>query len=496
MDETDFPKWDEKYRVIRCLKESDNKKTYLLEERNGWKRLICKIASGSQTVFLRQEYEILKRFSDIWRLETLELEEKEKACALFRDYLQGRTLADLVEQEGVLDAEEAAGLGIRLCRTLYVLHQETPPVIHRDMKPENLLVTGSGRIRFIDFETARVYKSERTTDTVCIGTRGYAAPEQFGYGQTDVRTDIYAVGKILLFLTTGDCEGEPARGGRREKKLGKIIRRSCAYDPSRRYADIRQLKKALQGLLMYECPAVRRLWSAGMAAVAVLFFLLGRYTRFPLLPNGAGSQTQQSSPAAEEVGWNPTLYKDSMDEILSCMQEGDLERMAAASETLVKELTDCEALRRVEPVAYWNLDSEELTDYYAGRVGYEFIADLLARGDGLIAGRLGTYAASAVSFARNLRARVAYIWTNDDGSTGSSALYQYVELGDKRNIDGCILEILDELYETLEQEPVQESEQKSGEEPVQESEQEPEQKSGQESEYDPGQDPGQQPAAG
>ncbi len=495
---TGYPDWDEAYRVLCCLKESGDKKIYLLEERNGLKRLICKIASDEQAAFLKREYEILEKLSGIWRFDTLKLKESEKTCALLRDYVDGITLAELVRQDGVLDLDNAARLGIEICRVLEVLHHETPPVIHRDLKPENLLVTPGGRVRLIDFETARFHKPDQDTDTVNIGTRGYAPPEQFGYGQTDFRTDVYAVGKILEYMVTGKCGKEAAWTDRRGKAFGKIIRRCCAYDPSRRYADAEKLKRALRLFLERRRMVPRCFWPAAAAVLCLAGgwggFVLGQRA----VPEQEMMQAQNYTPGSDDadllwesenagetdkvqesggvhgpdnareadgvqesektqelgsmfVTWNPSVYQEDVDEILRFLGEGSSEEMAAACETLVKKLRESEALRRVDSVAFWELDEKGMQDYYASRQGYEFIADQLAYKGYLTENRLGTYKESAGEIARKLRTGIEYVWTNEDGSAASSVLHQYVMFGDDRNMDGCILEILEALNYAMEQ---------------------------------------------
>lgn len=454
MYETGFPEWDEKYRVLCLLRESEGKKTYLLEERDGVARKVCKVASCGQAVFLQQEYEMLKKYSNVWKFETLEFRENGETCAVLRDYLPGRTLAELVEREGVMEAEDAARLGIRLCRILRVLHGEEPPVIHRDLKPENILVTESGRLRLIDFETARLYKSGQETDTVRLGTRGYAAPEQFGHGQTDARTDIYAVGGLLLYMTAGDCEAEPSAANRREKEFAGIVRKCRAYEPGRRYSDIGELEKALQAFLEGRSRPLRGSRMTAVLAVVLALCLISGLAGAQLARRqGAGPK---QSAATDEPVWHPAVYKDYVNEIVRYLQDDNYEKMAAACETLVGDLQESEALREVEPVDYWELDEDGLNEYYTERLGFEFIADHLAYGDGLAAARLGTYGDCADSLAIGLRTRIDYTWTNDDGTLASSALHEYVVLGDDRNIDGCIIEILDEICKALEESSKQE----------------------------------------
>ena len=89
-----------------------------------------------------------------------------------------------------------------MARVLAYLHTRQPPIIYRDLKPENVILTPEGIIKFIDFGVARTYKARKAKDTVAIGTYGYAPPEQYGKGQTDARSDIYTLGATLYHLLT------------------------------------------------------------------------------------------------------------------------------------------------------------------------------------------------------------------------------------------------------------------------------------------------------
>ncbi len=434
------------YRALRLLKEDGDRKTYLLEKRGEpWDRLVCKQAAGRDADRLRQEYEMLRSLPGASR--TLELWEEDGVCRLLRDYLPGATLEELIRRDGALTGPETARLGIKLCDALGALHAAAPPIIHRDLKPENILLTETGRVRLIDLGAARTYKSGQDEDTVCLGTRGYAAPEQYGSGQTDVRTDIFGLGRVLTYALAGGYADTPPRLAGRDKPLERILRRCCAYDPARRWPDTAVLKKALaRYLARRELPA----WSLIAAACAVLILLVGAlWGGYEL-----GRRAPAPTPAAVAPGWDPSRWEPDVRSIIRCMEERDLPALAEACGELVSSLAADPMILTAEPVAFWELDDDGLADYYMSRQSYEFMADNLAYGDGLAVRRLGTYEDAMALFALHLQARIDYVWTDEAGQTQASALHMLVSEGDDRNIDGCVIEILDELNKALEQTPV------------------------------------------
>ena len=133
-----------------------------------------------------------------------------------------------------LSAKEAENIMVQLCSALEAIHRLG--IVHRDVKPSNILLCGDGSIRLIDFEAARIFKDDSDNDTCYLGTRGYAPPEQYGFAQTDFRADIYAAGQTMKVLL----------GGLAEKPLYKGIIGCCIeLDPRKRYRDASELKKAI-----------------------------------------------------------------------------------------------------------------------------------------------------------------------------------------------------------------------------------------------------------
>ena len=110
---------------------------------------------------------------------------------------------------GAQPADKVIEWGKQMCNVLDYLHSQNPSLIYRDMKPANIILKPDGTIKLIDFGIMRTYKRNQSSDTCCLGTKGYAAPEQFGGSQTDARTDIFGLGMTMFRLVTGINPAEP-----------------------------------------------------------------------------------------------------------------------------------------------------------------------------------------------------------------------------------------------------------------------------------------------
>lgn len=207
------------------------------------------------------------------------------ALCVVREYVQGRTL-DQYARENKLDEAAAVRFCVQLCDILTYLHCQAPPVIHRDIKPQNLIVREDGSIVLIDFDISRRFDDGADSDTVAAGTRQFASPEQYGFSQTDARTDIYALGVLLRWMLTGSTDAASEKVTSRP--LARIVRRCAAFSPDERYASARAVKEALlRAARPWGRIALRRLLSAAaLCACLCAGFLVGRYTSlFSPLPS-------------------------------------------------------------------------------------------------------------------------------------------------------------------------------------------------------------------
>lgn len=172
------------------------------------------------------------------------VEEKEKLYVI-EEYINGETLMEKMENGKIFSEKETAEIVLQLCEALECLNSQNPPIIHRDIKLSNVMVTDDGVVKLIDYNAARCFESGMKRDTILIGTAGYAAPEQFGFAQTDVRTDIYSMGALMNYMLVG----QPYQVQRSQGKIGAVIRRCIHIDPDKRYQSISELEKAVRKCL-------------------------------------------------------------------------------------------------------------------------------------------------------------------------------------------------------------------------------------------------------
>jgi serine/threonine-protein kinase len=175
---------------------------------------------------------------------------------LVMDFIEGETLKERLEREGggPFPVGEALDWADQLCDVLTYLHRRTPPVIFRDLKPGNVMVTPEGMIKLIDFGIARVFKAGKAADTAYFGTAGYSPKEQYGKGQTDARSDVYALGAMLHHLLTGvdptdqPFHFEPVRSLNRgvPTRVADAVAKALADEPADRWQTIAAFQAALK----------------------------------------------------------------------------------------------------------------------------------------------------------------------------------------------------------------------------------------------------------
>lgn len=212
-----------------------------------------------QEVYNKQIYNYLMHCANPHIPRIYECVEADGKLVIIEEYIQGESLQERLMKGGLYAKEEVCRIVITICDVLEQLHQLPVPVIHRDLKPENILLQENGYLKIIDFNTAKHVETGREHDTVLIGTREYAAPEQYGFAQSDARTDIYAIGVLMNYLLTGayprkslymDTSGAL-------NSMTEVIRRCTALDPRQRYQTVMELRQDLQGVLGQE-PGIER----------------------------------------------------------------------------------------------------------------------------------------------------------------------------------------------------------------------------------------------
>ena len=239
----------EHWTVYECLKESEDSSTFLVKETATGILCVLKWGRNRQTEFLRNEMEIMKKMADR-KLSGIpkayRIFEENGEVYLVREYIEGMSLAQMVLQKGGISEAEIYRISRKICQTAEQFQNPDEPMIHRDIKPENIVVTPGGEVVFIDFGTMRSYKKDGSRDTFVVGTRGTAAPEQYGYTQTDQRTDVYAIGQTMLYMVSESYEMNQLSECAVSRRMKKIIEKACSFEPDKRYGDAAQLRRAVE----------------------------------------------------------------------------------------------------------------------------------------------------------------------------------------------------------------------------------------------------------
>lgn len=187
-----------------------------------------------------------------------EIIENDNSIMLVMDFIQGESLDRVLNREGAQPVQRTMEWGMQLCEVLHYLHSQPTPIIYRDMKPANVMLQPDGQLKMIDFGTARTQKVgvAMQADTVCIGTEGFAAPEQFGgIGQSTARTDIYCLGATLYNMVTGHSPCDKPAGilpletwnpALANTPIAEIIAKCTRKDPDTRYQTTMELHEDLR----------------------------------------------------------------------------------------------------------------------------------------------------------------------------------------------------------------------------------------------------------
>lgn len=224
---------NEQYRLIKVLKNTGQKQIFVYEHKQLGKRIVKRCISGTGDV-----YDTLKELSHPNIANVYEAVKGETGITVLEEYIDGQTVGEYLS-DNFFTENGVRSVILSLCKALGFLHQHK--IIHKDIKPENVMIDNSGTVKLIDFDAARIYKLYQSKDTKILGTTGYAAPEQYGLNQTDERTDIYALGVLMNVMLTGEPPQRKLYSGR----LKNIIIKCTQTIPDKRYQSVSKLKKDL-----------------------------------------------------------------------------------------------------------------------------------------------------------------------------------------------------------------------------------------------------------
>ncbi|MFZ5987691.1 MAG: serine/threonine-protein kinase [Bacillota bacterium] len=277
--------FDEKYEIIKVLGSGGMGTVYLarnIKLNNLWAIKEVLKANGEK-VDLLAEPNILKKLNHPSLPRIFDIIEDENSIYIIIDYMEGTSLEAILKEKGRIEEKTVIDWGKQICEILAYLHNQTPnPIIYRDMKPSNLILTKNSEIKLIDFGISREYKRNSSTDTTYIGTRGFAAPEQYGFTQTDARTDIYSLGVTLYYLLTSRSLSSPPfeiipvrKINRRfSKGIEFIINKCTEQNPDKRYKSVKHLLADLNDIDRFENRRRKAYWYKILIVFTVLTLLV------------------------------------------------------------------------------------------------------------------------------------------------------------------------------------------------------------------------------
>lgn len=260
---------DGKYEVLKLIGRGGFYTTYLVRNihvNKVWAMKVCDKKNRHYSPAIREniltEPYMMQKLDHSAIPKVVDIIEDEDSIFIVRDYIEGETLETIVRMYGAQPADKVVEWGKQMCSALGYLHSQNPPLIYRDMKPANVILKPDGSIKFIDFGIMRAYKPNQISDTCYLGTKGYAAPEQFGGSQTDARTDIFGLGMTMFRLVTGINPTEPPYeikpiclfNPNLPKGLEHIISKCTQPNPAERYQSCDELMADLNNYLSLPKP--------------------------------------------------------------------------------------------------------------------------------------------------------------------------------------------------------------------------------------------------
>lgn len=286
---------DGKYEVLTLIGKGGMSKVYLARDKRlnkQWavKEIQKKGRDKNNEIVVQSaiaEANMIKQLDHTAIVRIVDIIETSDVIYIIEDFIEGRTLAEILEESGSQPQEQVIEWSKEICEALEYLHTRKPPIIYRDMKPANVMLKPDGHIKIIDFGIAREYKNQNVADTVSLGTKGYAAPEQFGgKGQTDARTDVYCLGATMYHLLTGHNPCEPPYeiypirrwNPQLDAGLEAVVNKCTQLNPLDRYQSCAELLYALQHYRengeIYRKKQKKKLRTFCVTAAACVFFAI------------------------------------------------------------------------------------------------------------------------------------------------------------------------------------------------------------------------------
>lgn len=328
---------DGKYEILKLIGAGGMSKVYLAMDKRlnkQWavKEITKRTRDMNNEVVIQSaiaEANMIKKLDHPALPRIVDIIENGDMIFVIMDYIEGETLGNVLKAEGPQPQELVVEWALQLCEVLDYLHTRNPSIIYRDMKPDNIMLKPDGNIKLIDFGIAREYKEHKSSDTIGLGTRGYAAPEQFGgQAQTDPRTDIYCLGMTLHHLLTGKNPGEPPYetypirhwDPQLSTGLEVIVQKCINLDPDKRYQSCAELAYALYHYDELSAGHIARqkkkLRLFLFSVVSMLFFLGTGFTGLAMNnheKNSTYGHYLEEAKKAQEAEKKLALYSQAID---------------------------------------------------------------------------------------------------------------------------------------------------------------------------------------
>jgi serine/threonine protein kinase len=244
-DDSRFPpEFQQEYEIMECLGHNELGETLLVRDQQSGIQCVAKCYPAQDVDPRTSESSLLRTFHHEGLPVFVDEYHNEKTRCVVRAFVEGTPLDQLARGKP-LPAPQAVAILSQLCDILSYLHSQNPPIIHRDIKPQNVIIDEQGKVTLIDFGISRTYDRNAQEDTILFGTRHYAAPEQYGFSQTDPRSDIFSLGILLGWLLTGSVEVGQAIKAIPDRRLAGVVAKCTAFDPRDRFSSAAQVKDAL-----------------------------------------------------------------------------------------------------------------------------------------------------------------------------------------------------------------------------------------------------------
>lgn len=225
--------FDQQYQLVKVLKNTEKTQICVFMHKELGKKIIKRTVKDVGDVYF-----VLQNLSHPNISNVYEAFKSKTGVTVLEEYIDGQTISEHLA-DNLYSPKGVKAVISSLCDALDFLHSHK--IIHKDIKPENVMIDNDGNVKLIDFNASRIYKHYQSKDTKIIGTTGYAAPEQYGINQTDERTDIYALGVLMNVMLTGEPPERKLYSG----KLKKVIIKCTQTIPDNRYQSVAELKRNL-----------------------------------------------------------------------------------------------------------------------------------------------------------------------------------------------------------------------------------------------------------